>query len=376
MQPQKQVIPMVVLESEISNYVYSKGRKYSYFGGNNYLGLANHPAIKAAVIQSVVKYGVNFSASRRTTGTATVHLELEKQLSVFKGKQDTVVFASGYQGNSILLEILKDRFSMILADQLAHASITAAVPRDVNILFYNHCDADHLDYLITHNRISAPLIITDGVFALTGEIAPLDKIFPVVQKHKGFLVIDDAHATGVLGKTGKGTPEYFNLPEDENIYQTETMSKALGSYGGFISGSRDLTDRIREKSTTYQASTALPPPVVAAGIASLKIIHENPGLRIHLLEQAGRLREEIVMLGFGTTGNGTPVIPLIMSSPERAKKLSLFLEDNRIIVPHLNYPSNREMNILRIAVTANHSDVQINKLLINLKKWIKKYGKQ
>ncbi|MCU0457405.1 MAG: pyridoxal phosphate-dependent aminotransferase family protein [Bacteroidales bacterium] len=366
---------MVILEGGIGNYVNSKGRRFSYFGGNNYLGLANHPAVKNAVIQAVRKYGINFSASRRTSGTATIHLELENELSLFKGKEDTVVFASGYQGNSILLEILKDKYSIVLADQLAHASISAAIPRDVNKMFFNHSDAGHLDYLITHNKISNPLIITDGVFALTGEIAPLDKIFPVVRKHKGLLVVDDAHATGVLGKTGKGTPEHFNLTDAENIYQTETMSKAIGGYGGFISGSRELTQLIREKSTTYQASTALPPPVVAAGIASLKIIHENPGLRIHLLEQADRLREEILLLGFGTTGNGTPVIPLIMSSPERAKKLSLFLEDNRIIVPHLNYPSNREMNILRIAVTASHSDVQIKKLLVNLKKWIKENGK-
>jgi 7-keto-8-aminopelargonate synthetase-like enzyme len=366
---------MVILDGGIGNYVYSKGRRFSYFGGNNYLGLANHPAVKKAVIQAVRKYGINFSASRRTTGTATIHLELENELSLFKGKEDTVVFASGYQGNSILLEILKGRYSMILADQFAHASITAALPREVNMLFYDHCDAGHLDYLITHYRISSPLIITDGVFALTGEIAPLDKLYPVVKKHNGLLVVDDAHATGVLGKTGKGTPEHFKLPEDENIYQTETMSKALGGYGGFISGSRELTELIRERSTTYQASTALPPPVVAAGIASLKIIHENLYLHILLLEKADRLREEIINLGFETTGDNTPIIPLVMPDPERGKRLSLFLENSGIIVPYINYPSNREMYILRIALTACHTDAQIKKLLVNLKKWIKENGK-
>lgn len=366
---------MIILESGIGNYVYGNGRRYSYFGGNNYLGLAGHRAVKAAVVHSVKKYGINFSASRRTTGTASIHLELEKQLSIFKGKEDTVVFASGYQGNSILLEILKGRYSMIFADKLAHASITAAVPRDMNMLFYDHCNADHLDYLITHSRISTPLIITDGVFALTGEIAPLDKIFPVVHKHKGLLVVDDAHATGVLGKTGKGTPEHFNLPEDVNIYQTETMSKALGGYGGFISGSRELTEMIREKSTTYQASTALPPPVVAAGIASLKIIHENPDRHVLLLEKAGRLREEIINLGFETTGDKTPIIPLVMPDQDRGKNLSLFLENNGIIVPYMNYPSNREIFILRMAITASHSHGQIKKLLSYLKKWIKENGK-
>jgi len=366
---------MVILESAIGNYIYSNGKKYSYFGGNNYLGLAGHPAVKKAVIQSVRKYGINFSASRRTTGTASIHLELEEQLSKFKGKQDTVVFASGYQGNSILLEILKDKYSVVLADQLAHASVIAAVPREKKMICYDHCDADNLDQLISHNNISCPLVITDGVFALTGEIAPLDKIYSVVKKHKGILVVDDAHSTGILGNTGKGTPEHFNLPENENIFQTETMSKALGSYGGFISGSKNLTEKIREKSTTYQASTALPPPIVAAGIASLKIINENPDLRIRLISKAVSLKEKIASPGFKTTMDNTPIIPLIMSTADKAKNLSLFLEKNGIIVPFMNYPFNREMYILRIAVTASHSIAQIKTLLDNLKKWIEKNGK-
>ncbi|MCX6334748.1 MAG: pyridoxal phosphate-dependent aminotransferase family protein [Bacteroidia bacterium] len=367
---------MIILESSIGNYVYSKGKKYSYFGGNNYLGLASHPLVKEAVIQSVKKYGINFSASRRTTGTASIHLELEKQLSVFKGKQDAVVFASGYQGNSILLEILKDKYSIVLADQLAHASIMAAIPRERKMICYDHCDADNLDKQIGYNNISRPLVITDGIFALTGEIAPLDKIYSVVKKYKGILVVDDAHSTGILGKTGKGTPEHFNLPESENIFQTETMSKALGGYGGFITGDKLLTELIREKSATYQASTALPPPVVAAGIASLKIIHDNPDLRTQLLWKASNLRKQIAGLGFQTTTDNTPIIPLMFSSSDKAKNLSFLLEENGILVPFMNYPSKKEMHLLRIAVTVSHSTAQTNILLRKLKKWIEKNGKE
>ena len=366
---------MIILDNGIGNYVFSNGKKYSYFGGNNYLGLANHPIVKEAVIQSVKKYGVNFSASRCTTGTADIHLELEKQLSAFKGKQDTVVFASGYQGNSILLEILKDNYSAVFTDEFAHTSIIAGIPQGIKALCYNHCDAEHLEYILNHNKISSPLIITDGVFALTGEIAPLDKIYLLVKKHDGVLVVDDAHSTGILGDTGKGTPEHFNLPGDENIYQTETMSKALGSYGGFISGSKKLAALIRKKSTTYQASTALPPPVVAAGIASLKIIHDNPNLHICLLEKAGKLREEIVRLGFQTTRDNTPIIPIILSSSDRAKNLSLFMEKNKIIVPFMNYPSKQKNHMVRIAVTVSHSTDQMGILIEKLKRWIKENGK-
>lgn len=366
---------MIVLESGIGNYIYSNRKKYSYFAGNNYLGLASHPAVKAAVIKAVEKYGINFSASRHTTGTADIHLELEKQLSSFKGSQDAVVFASGYQGNSILLDILHGQYSAVFCDRYAHASIIAGIPGEIiNVHYYDHCDAKHLEMLLEQEKASSPLVITDGVFALTGEIAPLDRIYPLVKKHGGILVVDDAHSTGVLGDTGKGTPEHFHLPEDEDVFQTETMSKALGGYGGFISGSKVLADLIREKSATYQASTALPPPIAAAGIASLKIIQENPDLRIRVLKKAAGLREEITRMGYMTTQHNTPIIPVIMTSPEKAKSLSLFLDENGIIAPFMNYPVKVKMHQIRITVSADHTTGQIEQLLDILKQWKEKYG--
>lgn len=367
---------MITLNSGIGNYVESNGKKYSYFGGNNYLGLANHPDIKTAAIQVIKKYGVNFSASRHTTGTADVHLQLEKQLSAFKGKQDTVVFASGYQGNSIVLEVLKDRYSAVFIDQCAHPSILSGIPRDIsNVFHYNHCDADHLEFLLNRHYRYKPLIITDGIFALTGEITPLDRIYPLVEKRHGILIIDDAHSTGILGRNGRGTPEHFELPEDGNIFQTETMSKALGSYGGFISGNKSFTDLIRDKSTTYQASTALPPPIVAAGMASVRIIMDNPGLRRDLLDKALKIREEITRIGFQTTKDNTPIIPVIFPASDIAISLSCFMEDNGIITPLMHYPVRQEIHLIRITVTADHTADQIEILLELLKKWKKKYGK-
>lgn len=361
---------MILLNSEVGNFIISNGKKYSYFAGNNYLGLAGNNEIKAAVIRAVEKYGVNFSASRHTTGTADIHLELESSLSSFKGKEDAVVFASGYQGNSILLEILKGSYSTIFIDQSAHASIIAAIPADVvKVMYYDHCDAEHLDYLLDYNRGSNPLIVTDGIFPLTGEIAPLDSIYPVVKKHNGLLVVDDAHSTGVLGATGRGTPEHFGLPADDKIFQTETMSKALGGYGGFISGNKKLTETIRERSATYQASTALPPPIAAAGIASLAILKANPGLRAELLDKAWRLREEIIALGYRTTHHRTPIIPVILDDREKAVGLCTFLEENGVIAPFMNYPVRKEMHQIRIAVSVIHTDDQTGQLVELLKKW-------
>ena len=361
---------MILLNGEVGNYIYSNGKKFSYFAGNNYLGLAGHPEIKKAVIRAVEKYGVNFAASRHTTGTSDLHLELEGALASFKGKEDAVVFASGYQGNSILLEILKGSYSTIFIDQSAHASIIAAIPADVvKVMYYDHCDAGHLDYLLDYNRGSSPLVITDGIFALTGEIAPLNQIYEVVRKHDAILVVDDAHATGVIGATGKGTPEHFGLPGDGKIYQTETMSKALGGYGGFISGSRSVTGLIREKSATYQASTALPPPIAAAGIASLAIIRENPGLRKELLDKAWTIREALTAMDFRTTHFRTPIVPVLFDSAEKADGLSQFLEENGVIAPSVNYPARQQLFLVRIAVSATHTDDQISQLLGLLKQW-------
>ena len=366
---------MNILNSGVGNYVMSEGRKFSYFGGNNYLGLANHPEVREAAIRAIEKYGVNFSASRRTTGTADLHLELEKKLAAFKGTEDSVVFASGYQGNSILLDVLKNRYTKVFMDRFAHPSITGSIPRDIlNVKYYDHCDSVHIEHLLSHNRGSRPLVITDGIFALTGEIAPLDKIFPLVEQYNGILIVDDAHSTGILGSNSRGTPDHFNLADNGNIFQTETMSKALGGYGGFISGKMELTELIRNKSTAYQASTALPPPIVAAGLASLKIIQDHPEMRIKLLEMAEELRQRIIELGFQTTPDNTPIIPVMLSELSRAKDLSLFLESNGIIVPFINYPVKQKKYILRIAVSITHTGAQIEELLENLTKWKDKYG--
>jgi len=359
---------MIILDSGVENYIISKGKKYSYFGGNNYLGLASHPVIKEAAIEAIRKYGINFSASRRTTGTAEIHLELEKELSVFKGKEDTVTFASGYQGNGLVLDILKDRYSVVLMDEFSHPSIISGIPPGKKVIQYKHLDTTDLGELLDKNSGSGLLVITDGIFAVTGEIAPLDRIYSLINKQNALLIVDDAHSTGILGRTGKGTPEHFNI-EGNDIFQSETMSKALGSYGGFISGDSSFITSIREKSTTYQASTALPPPVAAAGIASLKIIHDHPDLRIGLLKKTNEFRKEITGLGFQTSTDNTPIVPLIIKSEEEARNLSSFLEENSIIVPYIKYPVFQELNILRITITATHSVLQIEQFLDMLNKW-------
>lgn len=365
----------IQLNSEVSNYIYLHNKKYSFFSGNNYLGLSNHPEIKKAAKNSIDKYGLNFAAARQTTGTSDIHLELEKELSDFKNKEDAVVFASGYMGNSILLHALKDQYTTIFPDEAAHPSILDGIPRDIkNIHFFKHRDVRHLEGLLHQHKKQRALIITDGIFALTGEISPIDEMHSLAEKYKAILVIDDAHATGVLGENGKGTPEYFHLQDAANIYQTETMSKALGVYGGFISASEEIINRIRKNSKAYLASTSLPPPLVSAACTSVKIIKQQVQLRPRLYQKSNEIRKGVINLGFHTNQEPTPIIPVFFSSLDKALNLSGYLKENGIIVPCINYPGNMDKFVVRITVSVNHTSDQIENLLIILKQWRSKHG--
>jgi len=278
-------------------------------------------------------------------------------------------------GNKILLQILRNEYSAIFIDRSAHSSIADGIPNDVTRVYeYDHCNIKHLENLLKRAKRLRPLIITDGLFALSGEIAPLNDIMVLAELFNGIVVVDDAHSTGILGKNGRGTPEYFNLESSGNLYQTETMSKALGSYGGFISGSRELISSIREHSALYRATTSLPPPVVSAALASLKVIRDHPELRTRVLENARLIKREIKDLGFNTTSEDTPIIPVFFHSYETAEKLSGFLKENNIIVPLINYPVNIDNYLVRITASANHTDDQIGDLLNVFKKWRNKYG--
>ncbi len=358
------------ISGSANNYIFLQGRKYSYFGGNNYLGLAGHTAVIKSAKDSIDRYGVSFSASRQTTGTSSLHLELEALLSEFKSKKESVVYASGYLGNRILLQVLKHRYSAVFIDGSAHPSIHDAIPGDVpNIFIFDHCNTGHLETLLKKHKKFRPLIITDGVFALTGEIAPLDKIYLLAQKYNAVLITDDSHATGILGKNGRGTAEHFNLDAMPDIYQSDTLSKAIGSFGGFISADSDIVSAIKETSRIYLGSTALPPPSVAAAISAVRIMIQQPELRSVLRENIKNISDGIAGLNFATISGSTPIISLFFNSVEKASALSVYLKENNIIVPYVTYPVKMNKFIVRITASASHTNEQIAALIDSLKTW-------
>jgi 7-keto-8-aminopelargonate synthetase-like enzyme len=366
---------MITLKGGVGNYITLWNKQYSYFAGNNYLGLANHPEMIKEVTHSLEKYGINFSASRQTTGTSDIHLQLEEHLANFKNCEDAIIFASGYMGNSLMLKALRNSYSAIFVDSMAHPSILDGIPKDVSqVIFYEHKNANHLEELLKKHNNHRPLIITDGIFALTGEIAPLDQIYSLAEKYNALLIVDDAHSTGVLGENGRGTPEHFQLDGALNIYQSETMSKAIGAYGGFIASENKIIQKIRTKSTFYGASTALPPPIVAAGNFSAAYIIQHPELRERLMENSLLIRTGIRELELSTTDDMTPIIPVFFNEQNKAENLSRYLEENGIIVPSINYPVKIDQFIVRITASASHTKDQIEKLLQILKKWRDNHG--
>ena len=366
---------MPTLTSGPGNQVTIDGKRYLFFAGNNYLGLAGHPAVKQAAAEAIEGYGLSTSASRETTGTSALHLELERQLAEFKNRPDAVIFSSGYLGNKILLRALRERFTAVFADRLSHPSVMDGIPREIGeIVFYDHCDIDHLADQLAERPKARALIITDGVFALTGEIAPLDRIYTLAQKHQAAVVVDDAHATAILGEHGRGTPEHFGLDGAENLYQTETLSKALGCYGGFIASDRELIKSIRTDSTAYIGSTALPPPIVAAGLAAVRHVREHPQGRLRVLENARYVKNALKEMRFPTASDDTPIIPLFFDTPEEASRLSRFLHGRGIIAPAVSYPVPMSRYPVRLTVSAEHTGEQLDTLLQALEQWRKDHA--
>lgn len=332
---------------------------------NNYLGLADHPRLKEAAIKAIEKYGIGSGASRLVSGTMELHQELEERIARFKGTEAALVFNSGYSANTSVIPTLVGRGDVVFSDKLNHASIIdGCILSRAEFKRYLHKDATALERLLAAStNVSRKLVVTDSVFSMDGDIAPLPEIVGLAKQYGAMVMVDDAHATGVLGKSGKGSLEHFGLAGND-VIQMGTLGKALGGFGAYIAGSSELIDYLINKARGFIFSTSLPPSVLASAIAAIDLIEEEPGLREALWEKTRYIINGLIDLGFDTMGSETPIIPIFVGDAGKTMEFSRRLMEEGVFVSGIRPPTVPEgKSRLRATVMATHSYEDLNRAI-------------
>lgn len=340
------------------------GKKVLNFCSNNYLGLANDRRLKTAAIKAIKKYGVGAGASRLVCGNMRLHQELERNIADFKGTEGCLVFTSGYMANLGAITALVSHGEVVLADKLNHASLVdAAVLSRAEFKRYPHKDMEALERLLLEAGQKKKLIVTDTVFSMDGDIAPLPEMVRLAKKYNAMIMIDEAHATGVLGNSGKGAAELFNLQGEIDI-QMGTLSKAIGSQGAYICANETLINFLINKSRQFIYTTALPVAMCAAAIAAIAIIETDADLRKKLLANADFFREGLRDMGFIIGESQTPIIPVITREEKLTMEFSRKLFEQGIFVQGIRPPTvPTGQSRLRITVMATHKRQDLEKAL-------------
>ncbi len=332
---------------------------------NDYLGLAAHPALVAAAAEALREYGVGSGAVRPIVGTMDVHRELERVLAELKDAPDALLVPSGFTANSGTVGALLGKGDAIVSDELNHASIIDGCRLSgARISVYRHVDvADAERALEAVADADHVLLVTDGVFSMDGDIAPLPELLALADSHRATVMVDDAHATGVLGETGRGTAEHFGCSGRVPI-QIGTLSKALGTLGGFVAASEPVVDYLRVRGRPYLFSTSQPPSVAAAGIAAVELLSRDAARRLRLGESAERFRSGLQRLGYDTGASVTPIVPVLLSEEQRATALSAALRRRGVLAQAIVFPTVAAGKArVRAIVTAAHSDDQLDEAL-------------
>jgi glycine C-acetyltransferase len=342
------------------------GRDVINLASNNYLGLANHPRMNAAASRAAAELGAGTGAVRTIAGTMTMHEELERRFAEFKQAEDALLFQSGFTANAGTVAAVLDKEDVIVSDRLNHASIIdgARLSR-TEIKVFDHKDAQHADALLeeTARPGRRQLLITDGVFSMDGDIAPLPDLVEVAERRGAIMMIDDAHASGVLGKGGAGTVDHFSLHGRVDI-QVGTLSKAIGVLGGFIAGPRALIEWLVNRGRPFLFSTSAPPAVVAACIEALDIIADEPDRLERLWENTRAFKDGLRELGFDTGASETPITPVVTEEEEVTQTFAQRLFEEGVFTPAIVYPTvARGLARVRTIVTAEHTDEDLDEAL-------------
>ena len=334
------------------------GKKSLNFCSNNYLGFANHPRLLKAAQAAIDKYGVGPAAVRTIAGTMELHLELEKRMATFKKVDAAITFQSGFCANLATIPALVGKEDVIFSDELNHASIIdGARLSGAKIIRFAHADPASLEQVIkeaagTYRRA---LIVTDGVFSMDGDIAPLDKIYEIAEKHDILLMVDDAHGEGVLGTGGRGIVDHFHLHGKVDI-EVGTMSKAFGVMGGVVAGKPVIIDWLRQRGRPFLFSSAVTPPDAAACIAAVDVLEESTELVDRLWENARYFKGEMKTLGFDTGVSTTPITPIMLGEAPLAQQFSRRLFEIGVFAMPLGFPTVPKGKArIRVMISAAHT---------------------
>jgi glycine C-acetyltransferase len=346
------------------------GRDVVVLCSNNYLGLSTHPKLIQATLEAVEKYGVGSGAVRPISGTMDVHMELEKRLAKFKGAQASLTYPTGFMVNSGLIPQLVGKDDLIVSDELNHGSIIDGVRlARAERAIYKHNNMEDLERVLNEAEKHNPkyrriLIITDGVFSMDGDIAPLDEVAKIGAEHGCMIYVDDAHGEGVLGEKGKGVVSHFGLTHEHVQVEMGTFSKAYGTIGGHISGSHDLVKFAWNKSRTWLLSSSHPPAIAAATIAAIDLLENEPQHVKNLWDNTTYFKKAVESLGFNTGKSQTPIIPLIVGSSKKAKDFANKLYEAGIFVVPIVYPMvARDMARIRVQMHTSLSKEQLNSVI-------------
>ncbi len=350
-----------LVQSSASASVVCHGKPKIMLGSNNYLGLTDHPKVKEAAIKATEKYGTGAGGVRLLSGTMDLHRELEEKLAAFKGMEACHIFTSGYVANYAAMTALVEKGDVAFNDQVNHASIIDGCRASEGIIrFYKHKDVANLERkLAAYESNRNKIIITDGVFSMDGDIAPLKELHLLAKKYNAILVVDDAHATGVIGPQGRGTAEHCGILGKVDV-TIATLSKSLGAVGGAVCGSRALIKTMFHKSRPFIFSSALPPAVAATVIAALDVIRMEPQLIARLHQNSLFLGEGLRKIGYNAIPSPTAIIPIIIGDEVKTYRLATMLDEMGVFVNAVSRPAvPRELSRLRVSVMATHTPVQL-----------------
>jgi 8-amino-7-oxononanoate synthase len=352
-------------ESSQTPTLLINGQPFLAFCSNDYLGLASHPRLTTALQQGAKKYAVGSGASHLITGHTVAHHALEKELATYTGRESALLFSTGYMANLGVVTTLVGRHDAIFLDKLNHASLVdAALLSRAKIYRYPHNDMSTLARLLAKSQAQHKLIITDGVFSMDGDLANLPKIIQLAENANAWVMVDDAHGLGVLGKTGRGTLEEYGLGTNEVPVLMGTLGKAFGVFGAFVAGSHLLIDTLIQSARSYIYTTALPPALAETTRESLRIAQEEGWRRQHLQELIAYFRATAIKQYIPITDSLTPIQPIILGDSETALKVSAALYEQGIIVTAIRPPTVPQGTArLRITLSALHDKSQIDQLI-------------